>query len=243
MKKPCQRFFTFVKIFKNMTFQNIQPRFYSFCNNLLIIAISTLVLITSCNPTKQKQTIDSTAEKLYTQGTKLLMSAPDDKDTLHKALLLMDSALQIQPDYKGAYWNKLAILRGLGEKKQYLNTLKKLEGLNLNPIELPYIKDVIGITMERQGMDSIAARKKFMEADSLYQIILDTLTKKSKAFWTIQEQRAINLTLLNKEKQKKELLTRLKGVAKKDSNLLHTRMINALSNQTKKEIIGKKDSL
>lgn len=169
----------------------------------LILLIATFVTLTSCaQGVKQenKVLIDPNAQRLNDSAVALASTSNHDKKL--EAVKLLDKATEIQPDYYLAHWNKMAYQNELGLTKDAFLTLKKLE--ELRP-EYPDLKVIAGIFLEL-NKDSLKARNKFLEADKIYQAILDTLSKGADPYQTTLMNKAVNLKFLGREKEGNEIL-------------------------------------
>src|SRR5699024_3898306 len=205
-------------------------------NSFLIVLL--LFFIASCHSQTGKNNIDQEAVELNNEAQELVMNAGSSKDSILDAIELYNKAIQIQPDYYAAYWNKYTALDKLGKNKDGLKTLMDLEKAGVkNPLKEAYLKSIIGVLIERQG-DSINAQKKYKQADSIYRKVLDTLSKNNPDYWLRQGQRALNLQLLNNSQEVDILLSKMKAEIT-DSDLVHKAMIQDIATRTRKEILNR----
>ncbi len=197
-----------------------------------------LFFIAACSSQKGKNNIDEEAVELNKEAQDLVINGGSSKDSILDAIKLYNKAIQIQPDYYAAYWNKYTALDRLGKHKEGLKTLMDLEKAGIkNPLQEAYLKSIIGVLIERQG-DSINAQKKYKQADNIYRQDLDTLSKNNLDYWLRQGQRALNLQLLNDSPEVDNLLSKMKAEIT-DSDLVHKAMIQDIATRTRKEIIDR----
>lgn len=197
-----------------------------------------LFFIAACSSQKGKNNIDEEAVELNKEAQDLVINGGSSKDSILEAIELYNKAIQIQPDYYAAYWNKYTALDRLGKHKEGLKTLMDLEKAGIkNPLQEAYLKSIIGVLIERQG-DSINAQKKYKQADNIYRQDLDTLSKNNPDYWLRQGQRALNLQLLNDSQKVDNLLSKMKAEIT-DSDLVHKAMIQDIATRTRKEIIDR----
>lgn len=171
----------------------------------LLTSLLALFLLCSCTHvnTEQKNTVDPKAVALNDSALALYMSfdAPDPEG----AIELLDQAIEIDPDYYLAHWNKYVFLNGMKERERAFETLQLLE--KMNP-KMPELKTSAGIFNEYFG-DSLLAKEKFEHAENAYNSILDTFNKKSDQYDLMRMSKATNLVFLGKEQEGKEVLKEL----------------------------------
>jgi tetratricopeptide (TPR) repeat protein len=170
-----------------------------------ISIIFTFIVLSSCGhvSTDKKTTIDPDARALNDSAVALHMTF--NKENTMKAIELLDKATKIDPGYFLAHWNKYVFQNELNMKEQAFETLKTLE--LLTP-ENPELKMASGVFHENIG-DSSTAFQKYQRANSIYESNLDTLAKNGIQYSMLQSNRAINLILLGRESQGKEILNDL----------------------------------
>jgi tetratricopeptide (TPR) repeat protein len=193
-----------------------------------ILAIFTFISCGQTGNQSDKISIDEKAKELNNRGVELAMTF--DNDSILKAIELFDRATIIQPDYYLAYWNKFVYQNQLGLSKQAYITLQNLE--KLKP-ENPDLKVTDGIFLELNG-DSLAARKKFIEADKIYKTILDTLTENADPLQTILTNSAVNLKLLGQVNKGDQIL---KEISRKMTDENFKQMVDNFATMTRQELI------
>lgn len=148
----------------------------------LLSIIVTLFLLFSCNnpvERKNENKVKPTNQKAfgyYNAARKLNAEFTTERDTVLKAVALLDSAIVINPEYSQALLKKQAYLLRLGEYENALNILKILEKLTPANVD---IKSTLGVYyLLSNEPDSAAIR--LSQADSLWNIALDTISPDNK---------------------------------------------------------------
>ncbi len=196
-----------------------------------VINILTVLTFISCGQTKnkkEKNQVDERAKELNNKGIELAMTF--NNDSILKAIELFDLAIELQPDYYLAHWNKFVYQNQLGQKSEAFETLKKLETIRPNN---PDLKATAGVFIELSG-DSLTARQKFLHADQIYTIILDTLTNKTDPHKMTLMNKAVNLKFLGREDEGNKILEDIKAETD-DENLKE--MFESFIRMTRKELI------
>lgn len=171
-------------------------------NKILVILLSTFLI--ACNTTDVNNKINPIAIKLNDSAVALLMTY--DTINIISGIRLLDSAIQIQPDYDNAYWNKISLQSQIGLKDDALITSYQYE--KIRP-KSTYIKMTIGVMLDSKG-DSIKAQTKYLEAESIYNQILDTIKVNSKDYNMLMMDMAVNLKLLKNDSKANEILKSMK---------------------------------
>jgi tetratricopeptide (TPR) repeat protein len=167
------------------------------------LILLTIFLI-ACDTTIEKSRINPIAIKLNDSAVNLLMTF--DTIKIINGIKLLDSAIQIQPDYDNAYWNMISLQTQIGLKDEALNTSYQYE--KIRP-QSTYIKMTIGIMLDSKG-DSIKAQTKYLEAGNIYNQILDTINVNSKDYNMLMMDMAVNLKLLNNDSNANKILKSIK---------------------------------
>ncbi|MDR1652671.1 MAG: hypothetical protein LBS01_03290 [Prevotellaceae bacterium] len=127
-------------------------------------------------------------------------------DDFTNVIILLDSAIKLNPKYYTAYWNLIAIQNSAGKKSEAFKTVKKMsDNFPLNPD----ILSLKGIYYEIFG-DSINAVLSYQKADKRYKYLLDSLTVESKSYQSVVMNYALNLKLLHEEDKANETLFELR---------------------------------
>ena len=124
-----------------------------------------------------------------------------------EAKLLLDKAIEIDPNYILAYRNKLMVLKDLGLNDELIETNRSLIKVEPNN---PSNLILMGVLLELNH-DSSGAMSYYRSADSLCDIILDTLTPSADPQYSVATTKAQNLKLLGREKEANELLENIKS--------------------------------
>ncbi len=166
-----------------------------------LIYIFSLTLLFSCTSKVEESEIDKKAAQLNEEALNLYQNFILNKDSVLKAITLLDKAIEIEPNYFVAFHNKIAFQIKLGQVEEAINTCKRIEKLRPNSEET---KVMIGILHYSNG-DTISANKKYNEANLLCQKKLDTLSNESEEEFRIKTNKAIVLKFLNREKEANEI--------------------------------------
>jgi tetratricopeptide (TPR) repeat protein len=194
---------------------------------LLVILLS--IFLIACDTTIEKNRINPIAIKLNDSAVSLLMTF--DTIKIINGIKLLDSAIQIQPDYDNAYWNKISLQTQIGLKDEALNTSYQYE--KIRP-KSTYIKMTIGVILDSKG-DSIDAQKKYKEAEKIYNQILDTIKVNSKNYNMLMMDMAINLKLLKNDIKANKIL---KSIKLDSSSLRLQPIIDSFVKMDRKEIVN-----
>lgn len=122
-------------------------------NFLLASSLFMYLTLTSCNAQSNKKLCcghkpDSTVIVLNNQAVNVYTHWSNSPDSVKKAITLLDSAIEKDPDYQLAYANKAEYLKSQGNIAQALETLKAY--LKRNPTE-PYTLLGAGMFYEKMG--------------------------------------------------------------------------------------------
>ena len=122
-------------------------------NFLLASSLFMFLTLTSCNAQRNKKPCcghkpDSTVIVLNNQAVNVYTHWSNSPDSVKKAITLLDSAIEKDPDYQLAYANKADYLKSQGNIAQALETLKAY--LKRNPTE-PYTLLGAGMFYEKMG--------------------------------------------------------------------------------------------
>ena len=122
-------------------------------NFLLASSLFMYLTLTSCNAQSNKKLCcghkpDSTVIVLNNQAVNVYTHWSNSPDSVKKAITLLDSAIEKDPDYQLAYANKAEYLKSQGNIAQALETLKAY--LKRNPTE-PYTLLGAGMFYEMMG--------------------------------------------------------------------------------------------
>ncbi len=122
-------------------------------NFLLALSLFMFLTLTSCNAQSNKKLCcghkpDSTVIVLNNQAVNVYTHWSNSPDSVKKAITLLDSAIEKDPDYQLAYANKAEYLKSQGNIAQALETLKAY--LKRNPTE-PYTLLGAGMFYEKMG--------------------------------------------------------------------------------------------
>ena len=122
-------------------------------NFLLASSLFMFLTLTSCNAQSNKKLCcghkpDSTVIVLNNQAVNVYTHWSNSPDSVKKAITLLDSAIEKDPDYQLAYANKAEYLKSQGNIAQALETIKAY--LKRNPTE-PYTLLGAGMFYEMMG--------------------------------------------------------------------------------------------
>jgi len=109
----------------------------------LDILLSTLICLSSSVSAFSQHEVE-----LNNRAMELVRSAPGNRDSLKKAIGLLDSATTINPKYQLGYWNKSSILLSLGEFEASIECQDRILRLRPYRIEAWIVK---GEVLERIG--------------------------------------------------------------------------------------------
>ncbi len=166
-----------------------------------------LFLMIACqqvNHPKKINQLNSKAVVLNQKAWKLATTYPE-KDSIEKAFRLFNRAIQIEPVFFGAYWNKFQVQKMVGKMDAAKQTIREVE--HLRPGD-PDLKLTAGIFWE-QLEDSVQAVKKYEIASQIYTKIMDTMSRSNQVYIKARMNQAINLKLLGKNSKTNEILDQL----------------------------------
>jgi len=199
-----------------------------------LLLILTILIFHSCNNIdKKNDKIQVNEEAMNFNNKGIQLASTFENDSILKAIELFDKAIELQPDFLSAYWNKFIFLNQLGKTDDAFKTIKAIE--KLRP-DNPDYKLQVGIFTELSG-DSITARKYYIKAEKIYENILDTLTKSNDELSTYQStlmSKAINLKLLGQEREATNIL---KNISQNITNDDYKNMVDNFIVMNRKEII------
>jgi tetratricopeptide (TPR) repeat protein len=167
--------------------------------HLLLLAVSFLL---SCNGKPEKQVARLSAKNLNDSAVSLAMSW--EVREVSEAVGLLDKALEIDPEYFTAYWNKASFLCTLKKYNDALATIDQAIQLDPNRPGSYFFKGTICDAKD----DSVNAKICYQKDVECYNALLDTLSPRSKWYRSAQMNKAVDLLCLGK-KEGKELLLKL----------------------------------
>ncbi len=160
--------------------------------------------------------IDPKAIALNNSAVKLMMWP--QKDKLDSALVLLNKAIKIEPEYVIGYSNKIGVYIRQGNLNMALETARQLE--KIQP-ENPQGIIGLGLLLERTGSIK-EAQEKYQKALLIYEDELNHTDKNDKKYMFIQTNYAADLIFLGREEDaKKELYE----ILKKDSSYYPAKML------------------
>ncbi len=120
---------------------------------LLASLLFSFITLTPCNAQRNKELCcghkpDSAVIELNNQAVNAYTNRSNSPDSVKKAMMLLDKAIEKDPDYQLAYANKAEFLKKEGDLTQALETLNAY--LKRNPIE-PYTLLGAGMFYEKLG--------------------------------------------------------------------------------------------
>lgn len=181
----------------------------------------------SSSTSKKQHKIDPGALTLNYNAGKLVLGF--EKDRLDSALVLLDSAIKIEPGFLAAYSNKTEIYVRQGKLYKALETARQLE--KIDP-QNPQAIFGVGLLLEKTGKIT-NAKEYYQKALVLYEDELNHSRSDEKKYRTIQVNYAYALIFANrKEDAKKEL----NAILKKDSSYFPAKLL--LSSSREKLLAG-----
>lgn len=137
---------------------------------VLLFALSGLLF--SCGNAGRNSTADTPdAAHFYETALQLNGGMTPERDTVLKALALLDSAIRLDPQYKEAYILKQVYQARLGEYGEALKTLETLQTFGPHNADALSVGGVYALMLD----DNDQAEKMLRQADSLWAQELDTL--------------------------------------------------------------------
>lgn len=170
-----------------------------------LITIFSIGCSQQTDNTKSEIKYNKTAIALNNQATSFVLTNPDS------ALILLDSAIKIDPSYYLAYNNKAGIYTS---QKRLKKALKELEMVIKVKPDLAEAYGAVGSLTHILG-DSIKAREYYIKGLEIFNERIDSQTK-PEFINANRSNRAFLLLALGKEQEGKN---ELKDLAKIDSNL------------------------
>lgn len=169
-----------------------------------LVILIVVACCLSCKSSHSQQKINPEAVKLNNQALDLVMhSGGQENDKIfEKAIALLNQAIKMDSNYSNAYLNKFTDQNELKKYSDAIVTGKQLIALRPNNVN---IKLMVGEDFEKLG-DTTASVKYYDDALSGYNKILDTMSVNNKAYSSFLSSKAINLILLNRQKEGFEIL-------------------------------------
>ena len=156
---------------------------------------------------------------------------------MENAISLLDLAIKIDSSYFTAYKNKFTFQTQL---KQYANAkLTAKQMVTLRPNDADYKKIMAGGAFERAG-DLSPATQYYKSALVTYNRVLDTMSVTDKGYRSLEIGKAMNLILLNKEKEGRDLL---KGLLAKETDPAYKLLFEEYMNFNKHDILYGKEHI
>jgi len=170
----------------------------------------------SCKSSHSQRRVNPEAIKLNNQALNLVLNSggQENDQIFEKAIALLNQAIKIDSNYSIAYLNKFTDQNELKKYSDAIITGRQLISLRPNNVN---IKLMIGEDFEKVG-DTVASLNYYNEALSGYNKILDTMSVNNKAYNSFLSSRAINLILLNKQKEGYAILNTM-AATETDPNL------------------------
>lgn len=146
------------------------------------------------------------AMALYEEAFNLSITPFPQRDSLVQAIVLLDSAILFDPTDKWLYFLKNHCQTSLGEYKEALQTVRKMEELLPGSADTKY---TVGIAYYLND-DPASGQVKFREADSLWNLALDTVSPQNEmVLLHILINKASVLKCLGEEEEASKVLKRL----------------------------------
>ncbi|WP_157698919.1 tetratricopeptide repeat protein [Bernardetia litoralis] len=165
-----------------------------------LIYIFCLLFLFSCTNKVEENEIKKEAIQLSEKALQVSQSFTN-KDSLLKAITLLDKALEIEPNYSVALNNKAGFQIQVGQIDEAIDTYKRIEKIKPDNEQ---IKLMLGMLHYTKG-DTNLANKKYNEVNQLCQKKLDKWFNDSEEEFIIKTDKAIVLKFLNREKEANEL--------------------------------------
>lgn len=170
---------------------------------LLILLFLVTIFFTSCSggkadPPDPEEANRAKAWAYYEEAESVGRSPFVERDSLLKALSLLDSAISLDPENRAFYFLKHNCMLSLGRYAEALQVEKRLEELKPGS---PDIRSMVGMNYYLNG-DSLSGRRKMLEADSLWSIAMDTVSRENVLlYFTVVASKAFGLKCLEMEDQ------------------------------------------
>lgn len=200
-----------------------------------MLCICTITVACSDKPKSLPQDVDPRAKVLADSAFVLYQYSGSNKGNMERAIKLLDSAIQIQPDYMLAYYNKMSFQMEIGLKDSALETAEKIE--RLMP-KSPWIRLQIGLMYEKYKKNYAHALLKYKEALSVYGPLTedDYRNDPGKVFGF-----AINLKLLGRGKEADSVIEKLikeyHGKDKTKKEVTKLEMYETIIKNTRKQLV------
>jgi len=173
-----------------------------------VLFLAFMGLFFSCGNTseKNKNIENKKAIEFYEKARNLYAEFTTERDTILKAMALLDSAILLNPQYISAYVSKQSYQMRLGEYENALSTVKIVEKLDPDNADL---KTMAGIYYMINN-DNNSAEIKLLQADSLWNIALDTISSNNDmALLHVLMNKGTILKFLGKETEANNLFNRI----------------------------------
>ena len=164
---------------------------------LQIQLLSFIVILSSCG----KHEVPKEAIELQNRAMELQMGA--DAEKLDSAILLLNQAIWIDPEFYIAYWNIMPLLFQKGDYDRMLDANEKLIALTPNR---PYWVNYRGLIYEWKG-DTINAKKYYLESLDMYR---DILENEDDYDWNFELEYVTSLNAAGEIKQAEQELVKLR---------------------------------
>jgi len=197
--------------------------------SLEFITISLFIAISSCAQNTVKRKADPAAVALNNKAMALVQFS-NDKDSVTKAVDLLDEATKIDSNYFLGYNNKFIFLNKLKEFDKAALTIDTM-------IELrPHAHDLYlmgGVAHERIG-DTSKAKDYFEKSLTICNAVLDTMNTKNSDHDMLQMNKAINLIMLGDQAKGNDLM---KQVYDRQTDDTFKEYLSSFMNKNKKELL------
>lgn len=161
---------------------------------------------TSTSESTKETEIQTEALNFYERAMDLHAEFTTERDTVTKAIALLDSAITCQPDYIAAHFSKHFYLMRLGKHEEALKTAERLNVLMPNNTEVKTLTGLLYLLNNKEE----AAEAQFQQADSLWTIRLDTLSPTYKlGYLDVLMNKAIVLKFLQEEEEADKLFNQI----------------------------------
>jgi tetratricopeptide (TPR) repeat protein len=186
------------------------------------------IIFIACSQNQQaKKYIPNPKAKQLADSAAMVLMYTNDKE---KAIALLDQAIQIDSNYYLAYANKLGFQASLNRFNDALVTAKNL--IRIKP-QSPDAHTAVGMIYWKTG-DSVSAINHFTKASTLFDKILDTMSKSNKYYESALMNKAFNFILLGQQEKGNEILRELYN---KQTDEDQKKMYEQFLNKSRKEII------
>lgn len=167
-------------------------------NYIFYLVVLPLIILSRCNSQNRQGIIPKKkAVEFNNNAISLSSRYGSNKDSLEKAIMLLDSAISVDSMYKLAYINKGAILCSLG---LYQMMLKVLDKAILLDKENPQLVIIQGWILEKTG-HKYEAFLKYQKANGMYDILIE---KKPNSIQNKIDKAYLQLFLTNREQAIRE---------------------------------------